>query len=156
MSTSQVVLTFHLIFFGVLLLGVGMAMAGMIGAAAASGPKEMLAFVGIAKAGGLVNLVAGTLLLVSGLWLVDLQGRDLGEPWIIASMVLWVVALGLAHVQKLHGMKVASAAAATVESGALSEEAAALANASQPKMIGTLLHLITITFVVLMVFKPGA
>jgi hypothetical protein len=83
--------------------------------------------------------------LVFGIWLaIYVDGYELWDGWIVASLVLWVVGTGA-------GQQTGAAMARAAEPGA---DAAAL------RRRGTLLHTVSslavLAIVALMIFKPGA
>jgi uncharacterized membrane protein len=55
-------------------------------------PSELALLFGLVRI-GVVAIVSGSLLtLIFGLWLVDEAGFDYGDGWIVAALVLWVLA----------------------------------------------------------------
>ena len=92
---EDVVLFFHLL--GVLLFAAGIALAGVAFETARrrERPAEIAILLEQARFGALLVLPGGLLLLVCGLWLVELADIGFGAGWIGAAIALFVVALAL-------------------------------------------------------------
>jgi uncharacterized membrane protein len=91
-TTFQWLLALHVT--GAFLLLGGTVMAGIFGVLAqrSARPSEVAVFLGL-TAIAVPLIIGGALLtLVLGLWLVHHAGFSYTEPWIVASLVLWVVA----------------------------------------------------------------
>lgn len=80
---------------GVLLFAAGIVVAGVAFEAARrrEQPSEIALLLGLTRVGVLLVVVGGLLLLVFGLWLVDIEEFGLGAGWIQTSITLFVVAL---------------------------------------------------------------
>jgi uncharacterized membrane protein len=90
---EEVVLFFHLL--GVLLFAAGIAVAGIAFETARrrERPAEIALLLGLSRVGALLVLSGGLLLLVCGLWLVELEDIGFGAGWIDAAMAIFAVAL---------------------------------------------------------------
>jgi uncharacterized membrane protein len=90
---NEAVLFLHLL--GVLLFAAGIVLAGVAleTARRRERPAEIALILGLAQFGVLLVVSGGLLLLVCGLWLVDLEGIGYGAGWIDAAIVLFAVAL---------------------------------------------------------------
>jgi len=105
------------------------------------------------------TLPGSILTLATGIWFVaDYELWALSDLWLAASFVLWIVAavLDLAilgpHATRIHALA-SKLEADGIESSA---ELTALTNAKRGPLTGNVLLIITITFLVLMVFQPGS
>jgi uncharacterized membrane protein len=90
---EDTVLFFHLV--GVLLFAAGIAVAGVGFEAACrrERPAEVALLLGLARAGALLVMSGGLLLLVCGLWLVELEDVGFGAGWLDAAIALFAAAL---------------------------------------------------------------
>jgi uncharacterized membrane protein len=57
--------------------------------------SEAALLLAVARTGALFVAIGAVLVLAFGLWLVDLRGHSLGEPWIAGALTLFVLALVL-------------------------------------------------------------
>ena len=91
----DVALFFHLL--GVLLFVAGIVLVGVAFEAARRHrrPAEIALLLGLTRVGVLLVVGGGLLLLVFGLWLVDLEDFGFGTGWIAATIALFAVALVL-------------------------------------------------------------
>ena len=99
MSLYQWLLFFHVT--GAFFLIGGIVIAGILGVAAIvknRRPSEVAALYGLIRFA--VPLIGAGLVLTLaiGLWLVDNAGYGYGETWIVAAIVLWVVASALGNI----------------------------------------------------------
>jgi len=87
------VLFFHLL--GVLVFAAGIVVAGVAFESARRRdlPAEISLLLGLARVGAALVLFGGLLLLVCGLWLVELEDVGFGAAWIDAAIALFAVAL---------------------------------------------------------------
>lgn len=93
--------------------------------------------------GGILFAVGGALTLIFGIWLaIDVDGYELWDGWILAAIILW---LATAEVGRRVGRAVAADGEAT-EAGAT----------GRARTLYWLLAAITLVFLLLMIFKPGA
>lgn len=79
----------HLV--GALVFVAGIIVAGTTHRAARRRQRasEVALLLGVARSGALLVAVGAVLVLVSGLWLVDLRGHSLGEAWIAGALTLF-------------------------------------------------------------------
>ncbi|MBD0291806.1 MAG: DUF2269 family protein [Thermoleophilia bacterium] len=68
--------------------------AAVLGARKSERPSAVASSLDLARLGGVLFDVGGTAILVLGIWLAFEADYGLGEPWIVAAIVLWVVAAG--------------------------------------------------------------
>jgi uncharacterized membrane protein len=82
--------------FGALLFFSGALLAGVVFEAArrTTRASEVALLLGLARTGALIVVVGGVLVLGAGLWLAS-DVDQLGEPWVLASLALFVLALVL-------------------------------------------------------------
>jgi uncharacterized membrane protein len=90
---TDVVLFFHLVGVLFFVAGIVLAAVGFESARRRQRPAEIALLLGLARTGALLVIGAGGLLLVCGLWLVDLADVGYGAGWIVASLVLFALAL---------------------------------------------------------------
>ncbi len=92
---EETVLFLHLL--GVLLFVGGIVVAGVAfeSARRREQPDEIALLLGLARVGALLVASGALLLLVCGLWLVDLEDVGFGTGWVQAAIGLFVVALAL-------------------------------------------------------------
>ncbi|HEY7256813.1 MAG TPA: DUF2269 family protein [Solirubrobacterales bacterium] len=92
---EDVVLFLHLL--GVLLFAAGIAVAGVPFEAARrrDDPAEISLLLGLTRCGVALVGAGGLLLLVCGLWLVDLADVGFGAGWVLAAILLFLAAVAL-------------------------------------------------------------
>jgi uncharacterized membrane protein len=90
----ELLLIVHIL--GALLFFGGALVAGVVFEAAArrERPSEVALLLGLARVGAVIVLVGAVLVLGAGLWLAT-DVDQLGETWVVASLVLFVAALVL-------------------------------------------------------------
>ena len=90
---ESAVLFFHLL--GVLVFAAGTAVAAVAFESARRRERveDVVLLLGLARTGALLVVSGGVLLLVCGLWLVDLAGVGFGTAWLDAAIALFLVAL---------------------------------------------------------------
>jgi uncharacterized membrane protein len=90
---DDAVLFFHLL--GALVFAAGVAVAGVAfeSARRRDRPAEVSLLLGLARIGALLVVSGGLLLLVCGLWLVELEDVGFGAGWLDAAITLFVLAL---------------------------------------------------------------
>lgn len=82
----------HIVGGFVLFAGMATAVAGWEVGRRTTRPAEMASVLRVCRFGALAVAVATPVTLGFGLWLVDLQGRSLGDRWITLALVLLLVA----------------------------------------------------------------
>jgi uncharacterized membrane protein len=154
---EDIALLFHLL--GAFSLVAGTAVAGVAfeSARRRETPAEIALLLGLARVG--VALVGAGLLLVVvfGLWLVDLGDWGYGSGWIDGALGLLVLVAVLGAVggqRPKRARKLASRLAA--EHAPASDELRALLHDRATRWLNLLSALLLLAIVVLMVFKPGA
>jgi uncharacterized membrane protein len=153
----DLVLFFHLL--GAFILVAGVAVAGVAHAAARrrDRPDEIALLLGLARVGVLFVGLGAATLLAFGFWLADLSGHSLGEPWLLAALVLFALTLGLGaaggrrarRARKLAGQLAEGEQATTPELRRLLEDR----NSETANHLAALMILVVIG---LMVWRPGA
>ena len=153
----EVALFFHLL--GAFVLVAGVVVAGVAHAAARRRrrPDEIALLLGLARVAVLLVGLGAALVLAFGLWLVDLSGHSFGEPWLVAALGLFAVALALGAAGGRRPRQARRLAARLAESGRgaspelyglLADRASAAANYLAALMI--------MIIIALMVWRPGA
>jgi uncharacterized membrane protein len=91
----DVALFFHLL--GAFVFVAGIVVAGVAHATArrCRHPNEIALLLGLARVAVLLVGLGAAVVLAFGLWLVDLSGHSLGEPWLVAALALFAAALAL-------------------------------------------------------------
>jgi uncharacterized membrane protein len=152
---SEAVLFGHLV--GVLLFvaGVFVAGAGFESARRRDQPAEIVLLLGLSRSGVVLVLTGGLLLLACGLWLVDLEDVGYGTGWVVAAIMLFLLALSLGGFGGLGPKRARMLATALAEEGKpmtpqlralLDAPLSRTANYAATGLIGAILAL--------MVFKP--
>ncbi len=154
---EDVALLFHLL--GAFSLVAGSVVAGVAfeSARRRETPAEIALLLGLARIG--VALVAAGLLLVVifGLWLVDLGDWGYGAGWVDAALALLVVVVVLGALggqRPKRARMLASRLAA--ERAPVSDELRALLRDRATRWANCVSALLVLAIIVLMVFKPGA
>jgi uncharacterized membrane protein len=158
MSLYQWLLFFHVT--GAFFLIGGIVVAGILNLAAivkVRRPSQVAALYGLIRLA--VPLIGAGLLLtlVIGLWLVHNVGYGYGETWIVAAIVLWVVASALGNIDGKYQR----------QTGELAQRLAAEGDAPSPELRTRLLNpqalvisyasgLMAFAVLGLMIWKPGA
>lgn len=152
---EDVALFFHLL--GALLFFAGIAIAGTAFEAARrrERPDEIALLLRLTRNGVMLVALGGVLLPVFGLWLVHLGGFGYGSGWIVAALVLYVVALalgGLGGQRPKRARRLADQLAARGASA--SAELRELLDDPRSRAANYVSAAIVIAILVLMVFKP--
>jgi uncharacterized membrane protein len=158
MSLYQWLLFFHVT--GAFFLIGGIVVAGILNLAAivkVRRPSQVAALYGLIRLA--VPLIGAGLLLtlVIGLWLVHNVGYGYGETWIVAAIVLWVVASALGNIDGKYQR----------QTGELAQRLAAEGDVPSPELRARLLNpqalvisyasgLMAFAVLGLMIWKPGA
>lgn len=92
MSGYEIGLLLHI--FGALVFVGGAIVTGVVFEAARrrSRPSEVALLLGVTRTGALILMAGGLLVLVAGLWLAG-KIDQWSEPWLVVSLVLFVVSL---------------------------------------------------------------
>jgi uncharacterized membrane protein len=156
-STENVALFLHLLGAFALIAGSTVAAVAFEAARRRETPAEIALLLGLSRI-GVVFVALGTLLvLVFGLWLVDLGDWSYGAGWVDAAIALLVAAVvlgGIGGQRPKRARKLASRLAG--EGAPASAELRALLDDGTARAINYLSGLLLLAILVLMVFKPGA
>lgn len=152
---SDVALFLHLL--GVLLFVAGIALAGVAFETARrhQRPAEIALLLGLARIGALLVVSGGFLLLVCGLWLVELEELGFGTGWIDAAIGLFVGALllgGVGGQRPKQARKLATQLAG--EGAAASAELRSLLDDRRSRAANYASAALVVAILALMVFKP--
>jgi uncharacterized membrane protein len=155
MSGYEVGLLLHI--FGALVFFGGAIVAGVVFEAARrrSRPSEIALLLGVTRTGALIVMSGALILLVAGLWLAG-EVDQWGEPWLVASLALFVVSLALGALggrrPKEARRLAADLAEATDES---TPELRRLLDDPLSKVANYASSLLAVAILVLMVWQPG-
>jgi hypothetical protein len=149
-SLYEWLLFFHLVGAAAIFAAIVLFGAGLVGVRSAA-PDEAGVLRNLARIGGVLFDVGGTLVLVLGIWLVFEAPGDYGilDAWIVAAIVFWVIAA----VAGSRGRN-----ALVRQPRAIAEDVAAAAaarNRAASLMFGVAVVAV-LAMLLLMVFKPGA
>src|SRR5581483_5466215 len=120
-------------------------------------PSEIALLLRLAQLAVVPISVGSLLVLAFGLWLVDETGYGFGETWIVAALVLWVVAAvsgGAGGRTARHARELAERLAAGGDEP--SDELRALVSNRPSLLLSYVSTAAIVAIVVLMVWKPGA
>jgi uncharacterized membrane protein len=154
---EDVALLFHLLGAFSLVAGSVVAEVAFESARPRETPAEIALLLGLARIG--VALVGAGMLLVVifGLWLVDLGDWGYGAGWVDAALALLVVVVVLGALggqRPKRARMLASRLAA--ERAPVSDELRALLHDRATRWANAVSALLVLAIIVLMVFKPGA
>ncbi len=157
MSTYQWLLLFHVV--GAFLLLSGSIVAGLLHLAAVlrERPSEIRLLLSLVRPAVPLVGIGSLLTLGLGLWLVHEVGYGYGDAWIVAALVLWVVAgaLGSAGGRPL-GEAARLAARLEAEGDEPSAELRRAITDARVLFLNYASLAAVVAIVVLMVWKPGA
>ncbi len=148
-------LFFHLL--GALLFVAGIVLAGVAFEAARrrERPEEVALLLGLTRVGVLLVVSGGLLLLVCGLWLVDLEDVGYGAGWIDVAIALFAAALvlgGFGGQRPKQARKLATRLAS--EGGQAGAELRALLDDPFSRAANYASAALVLAILALMVFKP--
>jgi uncharacterized membrane protein len=150
-------LLFHIL--GAFLLFTGSIVAGILQLAAArrDRPSEIGLLLNLIQPAVAAIGVGAILTLGLGLWLADDAGYGFGEGWVIAAIVLWVVAnvLGVGGAKPL-GEAAELAQRLAADGDRPSEELHRAVSDRRGLVLSYLSFAALVAILVLMVWKPGA
>ena len=124
----------------------------ILGATRARLPADADAFLGLARPGGVLFDVGGVLLIVFGIWLAFEADYGITDEWIVASIVLWLVA---AFTGTRARTRLLSARGRVAEPGAGADAGALVAESGAVPLYAVAVASV-LAMLLLMVFKPGA
>jgi uncharacterized membrane protein len=151
----ELVLVLHIL--GALLFFGGALLAGVVFEAAArrERPSEVALLLGLARVGAVVVLAGAALVVGAGLWLAA-DVDQLGEPWVLWSLALFVLALVLGALggQRPKGARRLASQLAR-EGAESSAELRKLLNDPLSRAANYASSALVIVILVLMVWQPG-
>jgi len=157
MSTFQWALFAHV--SGVFLLVGGMLVSDVaaLRARRTEALREVVALLSVVRSGDLLANVGATIVLVFGLWLVHLGGYGYGDAWVVAALALFlgqgaVTAFIAGRRKRAHAL----ARELLAHRQETSSEPASLHGDEAILSLVVLQNVITVTILVLMVWRPGA
>jgi uncharacterized membrane protein len=152
----NVALFFHLL--GAFVFVAGVVAAGVAHAAArrCRDPNEIALLLGLARVAVLLVGLGAAVVLAFGLWLVDLSGHSLREPWLVAALSLFAVALILGAAGGRKPRQARRLAARLTESGrGASPQLYRLLGDRPSAAANYLAALMIVIIIALMVWRPG-
>lgn len=155
MTTYELVLVAHIL--GALLFFGGALLAGVVFEAAArrERPSEVALLLGLARVGAVIVLAGAALVLGAGLWLAS-DVDQLGEPWVLWSLGLFVLALVLGAVGGQRPKRARRLAASLARDGTESSlELRKLLNDPLSRAANYASSAVVVVILVLMVWQPG-
>lgn len=157
MSAYRLALFFHLLGAFLFFAGIVVASVAFESARRRQHLTEIAAVLGIARLGVPPVAIGALLLLSFGLWLVDLAGWSLDDEWLIASLVLFIIAGVLGAVGGQRPKRARLLATRLVREGKTSSsDVARLLNNRPSLALNYAAALAVLAILVLMVWKPGA
>jgi uncharacterized membrane protein len=153
----DVALFFHLL--GAFVFVAGVVVAGVAHEAArrCRHPNEIALLLGLARVAVLLVGLGAVVVLAFGLWLVDLSGHSLSEPWLVAALALFAAALALGAAGGRKPRQARRLAARLTESGrGASPELYGLLGDRPSAAANYLGALMIVIIIALMVWRPGA
>jgi uncharacterized membrane protein len=156
-AAEEWALFFHLL--GAFLFIAGVIVAGIVFEAARRRrrPSEIALLLGLARIGVLLVALGAVIVLVFGLWLVQLGRFGYGAGWVVTALALFVVVIllgGLGGQSPKRARKLAVQLAK--EADAESDELRALLDDPLARTVNYLSAALLVAIVALMVFRPGA
>jgi uncharacterized membrane protein len=152
----NVALFFHLL--GAFVFVAGVVVAGVAHAAArrCRDPNEIALLLGLARVAVLLVGLGAAVVLAFGLWLVDLSGHSLREPWLVAALSLFAVALILGAAGGRKPRQARRLAARLTESGREASSQLYRLLGDRPSAAANYLAALMIVIIIaLMVWRPG-
>ena len=159
MSYEDWVFSIHLLFAATLVGGLFMSWIVLVALYLTDAPAETLAFYKVETIGA-VAIVLGLLGTISlGLWLAVLRVQfSPSDGWVIAAIVLWVIATVAVLASFVEYRKPAAKAKELIAAGVAgpSSELLALNRTSTGLLLRALTSVVIVLIVIDMVYKPGA
>jgi uncharacterized membrane protein len=122
-------------------------------------PEGTIRMAPVAKVGNVAAGIGGVGTIVFGVWLAfSVGGYDIWDGWIIAAIVLWLVATGVGGrtgKEYLAGMKKAEELQAAGETGP-SADLLAINRTQRGLVLHAVGSLVTLLILIDMIWKPGA
>jgi uncharacterized membrane protein len=154
-TTYELVLVAHVL--GALLFFGGALLAGVVFEAAVrrERPSEIVLLLGLARVGAVIVLVGAVLVLGAGLWLAA-DSDQLGEPWVLWSLGLFLAALVLGALGGQRPKRARRLATELARQGAASSaDLRNLLNDRFSRAANYLSSALVVVILVLMVWQPG-
>ena len=141
-----------------LFLGGGvLAAAFNIAALRSERPSEIALFLGLTRVAVVLIAFGALLTLVLGFWLVSDQDYSFGDLWLVLSLILWFVAIGMGQAGGMRDRR----------TRILADELAASGNVATPELMALLRDprtlaldygsgVVLVVVLALMVWKPGS
>jgi uncharacterized membrane protein len=148
-SLYEWLLFIHLLGAAAIFAAIVLFAAGLV-TVRSGGPDDAAALRNLARIGGVLFDVGGTLVLVFGIWLVFEAPGDYGilDAWVIAAIVFWVIAAA-------SGTRARNAFVRRPRATGDDVSATEIPNRATNLMFGVAV-LAVLVMLLLMVFKPGA
>jgi uncharacterized membrane protein len=153
-------LLFHLVGAFAMVAALVLFTVVAIGARNVERPSTSVVFFRIAAPGGALIGAGSLVALVFGVWLVfDVDGYDLWDGWILAALVLWVIAVASGQRSgKVYARarEIAERHVAERRGDEPSRELAAALRSREGLVLHVVMTLAVLGILALMIFKPGA
>jgi uncharacterized membrane protein len=149
-------LLLHLLGAFVFVAGTTVAGVAFEAARRAPTPREVALLLGLTRAGVLLIAVGIVLILIFGLWLVDLGRFGYGAAWLDASLALLLASVIFGAIGGQRPKRARKLAVAQSERAQVSPELRALLEDRLARSLNYLSVLLIFVIVALMVIKPGA
>ena len=131
--------------------------ASLVGALRSERPSQAAAFLQLARPGGVLSDVGGTLLIVFGIWLAFEADYGITDEWVVAAIVFWVVAAYAATRTRVRLLAARDRAVELAREGdAASAELRPFVRAGRAPALYAVTLVSVLAMLVLMIFKPGA
>jgi uncharacterized membrane protein len=150
-------LTVHILGAFALIAGAVVAGTAQIAALQRDRPSEVASLLRTSRTGAALVGVGSLVVLVFGIWLASYQRYGIGDEWVVASIVLWVLSMALGGIggrSARHARERAESLAAAGDEP--DEELRALVSHRPSLILSYLSTALLVAILVLMVWKPGA
>jgi hypothetical protein len=145
---DETLLFLHLLAAFATVASIVLFVAVLVGTRRARGSAEALPLLRLSNLAGILWNVGGLTVLVFGVWLaLDADQYDILDGWILAAIVLWVVA-SAAGGPLTRGYREA------LDKGG--EEALATVTSQRTVVLHAVMALATLALLIVMIYKPGA
>jgi uncharacterized membrane protein len=159
MSLDDWILALHLLAAFVLVGAVTAAWVTVLSARAADPPSQIEPPLRLVPVLGPLTAIGGAGTLIFGIWLaVSLDAYEVWDGWIIASLVLWLIAAGTGETAGARYKRAGEQAAELVRAGAdgPDEDLRAATRDSTSFALHVVASVAAIAILILMIWKPGA
>lgn len=157
MSTQQWLLGLHVLAAFLFLSGTIMVGLFQLATLRRSRPSEVARLFAAGRVGVALVSLGALAVLVLGVWLAEEGGYGVGDEWVVASLVLWAVALALGGVGgRAYRRARELAERLAAEGDAPSEELDRLVRARAALALNWASLAAVLAILVLMIWKPGA